>query len=101
MDRKGARQVTPTVRGDGPAAPFVERFSPGYMRRALAQLPRQGRKPPWRVHQSYFRDTLALRWGRIEDGALVFSSPEGAGPASTRARHRQSSRRLDRRGEGL
>jgi len=76
MDRRGALQVTPTSRGDGPAAPFVEGFTPGYVRRALALWPKQGRRTPWRVHQSYLRDTVSLGWGRIDDGALVFSSPE-------------------------
>jgi cation diffusion facilitator CzcD-associated flavoprotein CzcO len=75
MERKGARQVTPTSRDGEAAAPFVEHFSSGYVQRALARLPKQGRTPPWRVYQNYFRDLLALRWSRIDDGALVFSSP--------------------------
>jgi cation diffusion facilitator CzcD-associated flavoprotein CzcO len=84
MEQKGARQVTPTARGAGPAAPFVEHFSPGYVQRALARLPKQGRKSPWRVHQNYFRDLLALRWSRIDDGTLVFSSPEVPLPRTSR-----------------
>jgi cation diffusion facilitator CzcD-associated flavoprotein CzcO len=78
MERRGARQVTPTVRDDAPAAPFVEHFSSGYVQRALASWPKQGRRPPWRVHQDYFRDWFSLKWSRIEDGALVFSSVSSA-----------------------
>ena len=84
MERKGARQVTPTNRDEGAAAPFVEHFSPGYIQRALEGLPKQGRRPPWRVHQDYFRDIRSLKWSRIDDGALAFSRPRRdamAGPA--------------------
>ena len=75
MERKGARQVTPTNRDEGAAAPFVEHFSPGYIQRALERLPKQGRRPPWRVHQDYLRDIRSLRWSRIDDVALAFSRP--------------------------
>jgi cation diffusion facilitator CzcD-associated flavoprotein CzcO len=76
MDQKGARQVTPTPGADEkPVAPFVENFSAGYMQRALAAWPKQGMNPPWRVNQNYFRDTLAMKWTKIDDGALKFSSP--------------------------
>jgi monooxygenase len=78
MERRGARQVTPTVRDDGPAAPFVEHLSSGYVQRAIEHWPRQGRRLPWRVHQDYFRDWLSLKWSRIEDDALVFSSVPSA-----------------------
>jgi monooxygenase len=75
MERKGARQVVPTPLDEEPSAPFVEHFSSGYVQRAIAGWPKQGRRPPWRVHQDYFRDWWSLRWGRVDDGALVFSSP--------------------------
>lgn len=75
MDRRGARQVTPTPVGEDAVAPFVEHFSSGYVQRAIARWPRQGRRAPWRVNQDYFRDVVALRWSRIDDGALVFSGP--------------------------
>jgi cation diffusion facilitator CzcD-associated flavoprotein CzcO len=78
MERKGAHQVTPTTGGDEPAAPFVEHFTPGYVQRALARLPKQGRSSPWRVHQDYFRDTVSLKWTRVEDDALVFSARDAS-----------------------
>ena len=74
MQRKGVRQVTPTSVGEAAAAPFVEHFSSGYVQRAIAHWPKQGSRPPWRVHQDYLRDWLSLKWGRIDDGALVFSN---------------------------
>jgi len=97
MERKGARQVTPTSRDVEAAAPFVEHFSSGYVQRALARLPKQGRKSPWRVYQNYFRDLLALRWSRIDDGALVFSSPEAPVPGISREAAKAVGSELPRR----
>ena len=75
MDKKGVRQVTPQTRGETPAAPFVEKFTPGYMERALANWPKQGSKAPWRVYQNYIRDTISLKWSPLDDHALEFSNP--------------------------
>jgi monooxygenase len=86
MDRKGVRQVTPTPDDPSVAAPFVEKFTPGYIQRALENWPKQGVKKPWRVNQNYFLDTLALKWTSVNDPALVFSNPPQsvAGPALAR-----------------
>lgn len=78
MDRRRARQVTPTPGDEKPAALFVEKFTPGYIQRSLSNWPKQGSKAPWRVYQNYFRDALALKWSSFDDGALVFSNPPAA-----------------------
>ena len=83
MDRKGVRQVTPKPSlgkngGERAVAPFVENFTPGYIQRALASWPKQGAKKPWRVYQNYFRDTISLKWTRVDDEGLEFSNPAGA-----------------------
>jgi monooxygenase len=75
MDRNGLRQVTPNPLGESAVAPFVENFSSGYIQRALASWPKQGQKKPWRVYQNYFRDTVSLKWTRVDDEALEFSNP--------------------------
>ena len=75
MDQKSVRQVLPDAGDEKPVAPFVENFTSGYMQRALAAWPKQGANPPWRVNQNYFRDTLAMNWTKVDDGALVFSNP--------------------------
>jgi monooxygenase len=80
MDRKGVRQVMPMNRGEPAAAPFVENFTSGYMQRALSKWPKQGSKPPWRVHQNYIRDTISLKWTPVDDDALQFSNPLQASP---------------------
>lgn len=78
MDRKGVRQVTPQKRDETAAAPFVEKFTPGYMERALASWPKQGSKPPWRVYQNYIRDAISLKWSPVANDALEFSNPPKA-----------------------
>jgi cation diffusion facilitator CzcD-associated flavoprotein CzcO len=78
MDRKGVRQVTPNPMGESAVAPFVENFTSGYIQRALASWPKQGQNKPWRVYQNYFRDTISLKWTRVDDKGLEFSNPVGA-----------------------
>lgn len=73
MDNEGAAVVTPML---GPAK--VERkpmldFSSGYVRRAQQSMPKQGAAAPWKVHQNYPRDVLALRFGSLDDGVLRFA----------------------------
>jgi monooxygenase len=80
MDRKGVRQVTPKSRGERAVANFVENFSSGYVARAVANWPKQGSKPPWRVYQNYFRDYLSLKWAPVDNGTLEFSNPPDVSP---------------------
>lgn len=74
MKARGLRQATPRV-GDADLtpAPFLD-FSSGYVTRAMEKFPKQGSKSPWRVHQNYARDLLALRYGSVDDG-MEFSNP--------------------------
>ena len=74
MDEHGYRQATPE--NNDPSVteePFID-FTSGYVLRAIDKFPRQGSKAPWRLYQNYARDIVALRHGKLEDGALVFSS---------------------------
>jgi monooxygenase len=88
MDRKGARQVTPRNGHEAAVAPFVEKFSSGYVQRAITTWPKQGSKAPWRVYQNYLRDIWALKWSPVDNEALEFSNPAVAPaiPASEAAR---------------
>ena len=53
--------------------PLID-FSSGYVRRAVDILPRQGAAKPWKLNQNYALDTLALRFGELDDGVMQFSS---------------------------
>jgi monooxygenase len=48
-------------------------FNSGYVVRALPELPRQGSKPPWRLHQNYLKDLSMMRYGRVDDGSMEFA----------------------------
>ncbi|SFF26138.1 Predicted flavoprotein CzcO associated with the cation diffusion facilitator CzcD [Fontimonas thermophila] len=75
MDRMGYRQCTP--RNTDPSVtelPLID-FSSGYVQRAIDRFPKQGSKTPWRLHQNYVRDLLALRYGPVDDAAMEFSRP--------------------------
>jgi monooxygenase len=74
MDEHGYRICTP--RGPDhslPTAPFLD-LDAGYVKRAIDTLPKQGMTTPWRLHQNYVRDVLMLRYGPLEDDAIVFSA---------------------------
>jgi monooxygenase len=82
MRTNGYRQCTP--RRNDPTVveePFLT-FTSGYVQRALAQLPKQGSKSPWRLYQNYALDLLLLRFGRVDDGTMEFSRPPVAVMAS-------------------
>ncbi|MES2918795.1 MAG: NAD(P)/FAD-dependent oxidoreductase [Pseudomonadota bacterium] len=75
MDKKGVRQVTP--RNHDPEVRHEELISlaSGYIQRAADKLPKQGNKAPWRLNQNYTLDLVALRFGKMDDGAMEFSNP--------------------------
>ncbi|GJG87024.1 cyclohexanone monooxygenase [Gemmatimonadetes bacterium T265] len=72
MERRGYAACTPRL-SDGAVdtRPALD-ITAGYVQRALPSLPRQGSRGPWRVHQNYVRDLVAMRHGRVEDDAMEF-----------------------------
>ena len=73
MDRHGYKQCVPhNVDPSVEPLPVLD-FSSGYVQRALATLPKQGSKQPWRLYQNYALDIVTLRWGKIDDGVMKYS----------------------------
>ena len=72
MDRRGHR-ICVAEPGADPVErrPMLE-FSSGYVRRAEGSLPSQGARAPWRVHQNYLKDLLAMRFRPVADSAMAF-----------------------------
>ncbi len=67
--------ATCTPRNDDPTVipePFID-FNSGYVLRSIDTFPKQGSRPPWRLHQNYLRDLLALRHGSLTDEAMNFA----------------------------
>ncbi|MHB1809893.1 MAG: flavin-containing monooxygenase [Solirubrobacteraceae bacterium] len=74
MDERGARICTPLAPEDSQQThPLIDLRS-GYVLRSIEQLPRQGARAPWRLHQNYVRDVRLLRRGPLDD-ALELSTP--------------------------
>jgi len=73
MENTGARMCMPRVRDADMAAEAWVDFSSGYFQRALDKLPKQGTRKPWKLHQNYLYDLLAMRFASVEDDAMEFS----------------------------
>ncbi|HEX8578785.1 MAG TPA: NAD(P)/FAD-dependent oxidoreductase [Allosphingosinicella sp.] len=72
MAAKGARIAVPRLpEGGVERAPLLD-FSSGYVTRAAGHIPAQGTKAPWRLHQNYLKDLLALGRQPVEDEAMEF-----------------------------
>jgi monooxygenase len=76
MDEHGYQQCMPRSRdGSIAAEPFID-FSSSYVVRSIDQFPKQGSRAPWRLYQNYALDIMSLKFGAIEDGALLFARAE-------------------------
>ncbi|HEX4694163.1 NAD(P)/FAD-dependent oxidoreductase [Sphingomonas sp.] len=73
MRKRGLRQATPTPSSAVGEEPFLD-FTSGYVVRAMEKFPKQGGRTPWKVHQNYAKDLLALKFGSVDD-EMVFSNP--------------------------
>jgi monooxygenase len=74
MDAHGYRRCVPEITDPSIVEQPLLDFTSGYVLRSLDQFPKQGSKEPWRLRQNYAYDIRMIRRGRIEDGAMQFSS---------------------------
>ena len=73
MDANGYDTCTPIGPDPSqPTEPFID-LKAGYVLRSIEQLPKQGARAPWRLHQNYPRDVLMLKRGPLEDEGITFS----------------------------
>jgi hypothetical protein len=42
------------------------------VQRSITELPKQGSRTPWRLHQNYIRDVQMMRRGDLEDEGMTF-----------------------------
>lgn len=73
MKKRGLRQATPRPTAPVGEQPFLD-FTSGYVQRSIDKFPRQGDRKPWRVHQNYALDLMALKFGSVDD-EMDFSNP--------------------------
>jgi hypothetical protein len=77
MRERSLITATPVVPDDlarrMPARPWIDDFSPGYMRRVMHRFPRQGDRAPWINPQDYRADRRLFLKQPIDDGSLHFT----------------------------
>jgi monooxygenase len=73
MDRHGYDTCTPRQRDRSISEQPAVDLSSGYVQRALGELPKQGSKRPWRLHQNYALDILEFRFASVDDGTMQFA----------------------------
>ena len=72
LDAGGLAVATPVAPPEGADLPFLD-LAAGYVQRSLAQLPKQGSRAPWKLHQNYLRDVRMMRRGPLEDEGITFA----------------------------
>jgi hypothetical protein len=71
LDEHGYASATPVAPPEGADEPFLDLAS-GYVQRSLADLPKQGSRKPWKLHQNYIRDVQLMRRGPLDDEGMTF-----------------------------
>jgi monooxygenase len=83
MGSRGYDRAIPTAPANEPAdMPFLDLTS-GYVQRSLGDLPRQGRRAPWRMHHNYLKDSFVMRRSALHDEGMTFG--RASSPAKTGA----------------
>ena len=77
MTNEGYESCRPILSGDIGKVPFVD-FNSSYFLRYLDDLPKQGDVEPWKLKQDYFVDLKKLKYGKLDDGVLQFTSSSHA-----------------------
>ena len=78
MDERGYRKVVPVLTDPSVTPEPLLNLTSGYVLRSVEHFPQQGSKRPWRMHQNYAFDVVALRLRELDDGVLRFSSTPAA-----------------------
>ncbi|HTZ32717.1 MAG TPA: NAD(P)/FAD-dependent oxidoreductase [Methylomirabilota bacterium] len=80
MDAHHCTTCTPRKHGEVLGEEPAVDLTSGYIQRALDELPKQGSKRPWRLHQNYALDLLEFRFANVDDGTMEFTRAANASP---------------------
>ncbi|MCL4167086.1 UNVERIFIED_CONTAM: hypothetical protein GTU68_043161 [Idotea baltica] len=72
MDKNNHQVITARFDAENYDVEPLLDFDANYIKRALDVLPKQGSKAPWKVHQNYVKDIIALQFGKINSKYLEF-----------------------------
>jgi monooxygenase len=81
LDEHGYVSATPVAPPGGGTEPFLDLAS-GYVQRSLENLPKQGARQPWKLHQNYLRDVGLMRKGPLDDEGITFQRAVAGGQRS-------------------
>ena len=73
MKRRHLASAMPLPRDGNLARKPLLGLTSGYVKRAATKMPQHGLQLPWRTHDNYILDFLALITSRIDDGTLRFA----------------------------
>ena len=74
MTATGMTVATPVPGPDIVPERLAFDLSSGYVQRSADAMPKSGSRSPWKVTANYALDTIELRFGKIDDGELRFST---------------------------
>jgi hypothetical protein len=80
MDRHGYSYGCPRVADRAMQAESILPLTSGYIQRGRHKFPKEAPVPPWTLHQNYLLDVMALRFGSVQDEAMVFERATGVIP---------------------
>ncbi len=87
MDSRGCAICCPRVNDPSIEAESMLVLDAGYVQRGRHRFPKEADQAPWKLHQNYLLDLLALRYASIEDGVMRFGHAEGASVGAMRHAH--------------
>lgn len=65
--------------------PWIDKFTAGYMQRDMHRFPKQGDVEPWLNPQNYRRDKQMIRFCKLDDGVLCFTTAAAETPTQSAA----------------
>ncbi|MBP47055.1 MAG: FAD-containing monooxygenase EthA [Myxococcales bacterium] len=75
LEQTGTSQCIPRLSPrdkEMPLRPFIDGFTPGYLQRVDAIMPKQGDRAPWVNTQNYRHDLKQFQGGSVDDGSMEF-----------------------------
>ena len=78
MERHDHQICLPLAPASPERRPLID-LAAGYVRRGEHLMPKQGPRPPWRLHQNYPRDLVSFRHRRLRDAGIRFGRARSTG----------------------
>lgn len=71
MDKTNTAICYPKLNEQLETEPLID-FNSGYVLRALNEIPKQGKKRPWKVFQNYILDMFNFKYSSLNDDVMTF-----------------------------